>query len=156
GKGAARRSPFAGPRVPFWHEYNMSLPDHDAADKVKQDTASDSSGAAASNAATEPFPFGADVQPGGDDPATGAESIPPRPAALPVSFENTPAELQDRDQWMLFRFELRKGKWTKPPRTPTGHNASSTAPATWSTFAEVKDAYLAARALPPGERWDGV
>lgn len=51
--------------------------------------------------------------------------------------ENIPAELKNRPQWVGWRFEKRKGKWTKPPiNIHTGCGAKSNDPATWSTFGE--------------------
>src|SRR5215211_438648 len=47
-----------------------------------------------------------------------------------------PAELRERDQWLLWRYVERDGKHTKVPfcaATPW-REASSTDPATWSTF----------------------
>src|SRR5262249_40798188 len=74
---------------------------------------------------------------------------PPRPVALPVLPANIPAELRGRRQWVVWRFELAGDRWTKVPYRPVGSHASSTAPATWSTFAEVLAAYRAGG-------WDGV
>src|SRR5262249_8378511 len=76
-------------------------------------------------------------------------NIPPRPAALPVLFENIPPQLAARPQWVLWRYTFKDGKWTKPPYTPGGSLASSTNPATWSSFDTVHAAYLAGG-------WDGV
>ena len=39
--------------------------------------------------------------------------------------------------WVLWRWEKRKGKWTKPPYQPNGQKAKSDDPATWSTYDEV-------------------
>lgn len=79
---------------------------------------------------------------------------PARPKALPVLFGNIPAELRAKPQWVVWRYEERKDKkgevdWTKIPYTSAGTSASSTDPATWSTFEAVRAAY---------ERggWDGV
>lgn len=54
-----------------------------------------------------------------------------------------PAELRERDQWVLWRYEWRKDKWTKVPRSAQTHRrASSTDPQTWSSFQHVLDAWL--------------
>lgn len=72
-----------------------------------------------------------------------------RPAALPVRFDEIPAELRDRDRWVLWRYAWRDGKWTKPPFTPAGLSADSTDPNTWSSFDTVRQTYLAGG-------WDGI
>ena len=37
-----------------------------------------------------------------------------------------PAELKERPQWVAWAFEVRSGKWTKPPVNPrTGRHASN-------------------------------
>lgn len=57
-------------------------------------------------------------------------------------------ELAAYSQWVCWRWEERNGKRTKPPyNARTGTLASSTDPATWSTFAE---------AVATGSRFDGV
>jgi hypothetical protein len=59
-------------------------------------------------------------------------------------FQKIPSELRDRPQWVCWRMELNeKGKETKVPYCPTatGRKASSTDPATWTTFAEAVSAY---------------
>jgi primase-polymerase (primpol)-like protein len=51
------------------------------------------------------------------------------------AFDRIPAELRERDQWVLSRFEERDGKTTKVPyRADGAGRASSTDPSTWSTF----------------------
>ena len=72
-----------------------------------------------------------------------------RPAALTVKPENIPPELTSRPRWVLWRYECRKRKWTKPPYTPAGGLASSTDPDTWSSFDAVLAAYRAGG-------WDGI
>jgi hypothetical protein len=46
------------------------------------------------------------------------------------------AELAERPAWVCWRAVRRDGKVTKPPCTPAGSPASSTAPSTWSSFDE--------------------
>jgi putative DNA primase/helicase len=64
-----------------------------------------------------------------------------KPVALAPCFETIPAELTAAHRWTLWRFTNVQGKWTKPPFTPTGTNASSTDPATWCPFEDVTVAY---------------
>ena len=76
-----------------------------------------------------------------------------RPQVAAPIWHQIPAELQSRAQWVLWRYELGpKGKWTKVPyNARTARPASTTAPRTWSTFADAKAAYLARR-----DYFDGV
>ncbi len=76
---------------------------------------------------------------------------PKRPVALRVTFEDIPAELQARGQWVLWRYAYaaKAEKWTKPPFQRNGEKASSTDPKTWCAFAGVRDAYRAGG-------WDGI
>jgi primase-polymerase (primpol)-like protein len=78
-----------------------------------------------------------------------SEATPPRPQALAVLPDGIPDDLLDGRQHVVWRYELREGKWTKPPSRPDGSPASVTDPATWSTAQEVLDAYAAGG-------WDGV
>ena len=55
--------------------------------------------------------------------------------------QEIPSELKQRRQWVLWRYELRHGKWSKVPKTPGGHNASTANPSTWSDFDTVIAAY---------------
>src|SRR5919108_5158510 len=58
-----------------------------------------------------------------------------RPRPLLVRFDCIPAELRIRSQWVAWRYEWRRGKWTKVLKNPrTGHNAKSNDAATWGTF----------------------
>jgi len=70
-----------------------------------------------------------------------SQNMLPKPPALPVIFENIPQELKGIDQWILWKYECRLGKWTKPPYQPDGALASSTDPSTWNSFEEIKAAY---------------
>jgi hypothetical protein len=47
-----------------------------------------------------------------------------------------PDDLTERDQWVLWRFEARKGKPTKVPYQANDKPADSTNPGTWTTFDE--------------------
>jgi hypothetical protein len=69
---------------------------------------------------------------------------------LSVIPEGIPFELRVKHQWVVWRYDLRDGKWTKPPYdAKSGKLASSTDPATWSTFEQALAAYKAGG-------WDGV
>jgi len=50
-------------------------------------------------------------------------------------WDNCPSELRDLPNWVYYRLEERNGKNTKIPyNAKTGHPASTTDPATWSTY----------------------
>jgi putative DNA primase/helicase len=66
---------------------------------------------------------------------------------IPI-FENIPADLTARPQWVNWRFERRNGKPTKRPVQPDGSAASATDPATWSPFDFVRTAYETANEDP--------
>jgi putative DNA primase/helicase len=51
-------------------------------------------------------------------------------------------DLKVRPQWVLWRYEDHKGRWTKVPHQPNGRLASSTDAATWAPFDLVQTAYL--------------
>jgi putative DNA primase/helicase len=78
----------------------------------------------------------------GASPATAATVLrPPRPPE-PL-WENIPEQLIAERRWVLWRYELVKGKFTKIPLQPDGRAASSTDPETWAPFDFVQSAYLA-------------
>ena len=65
-----------------------------------------------------------------------------RPTPPPPVFGAIPAELQDREQWVNWRYEHRDGGWTKPPvNAATGQCADNTDPATWGAYRDVVVAY---------------
>lgn len=47
-----------------------------------------------------------------------------------------PDDLTERDQWVLWRYEVRHGNRTKVPYQANGRRADSTNPGTWATFEE--------------------
>jgi putative DNA primase/helicase len=59
---------------------------------------------------------------------------------MQISWQNIPSDLQARAQWVLWKYVTRHGKTTKMPYQPDGRAASTTDPATWSTFAAVRAA----------------
>jgi hypothetical protein len=66
-----------------------------------------------------------------------------KPAALQVNPDAIPQELKDLPQWVVWRSEWRHDDWTKVLHTTGGGSASSTDPATWTTFALALEAYRA-------------
>jgi len=64
---------------------------------------------------------------------TVTASLPP--VTLPVLADAIPDELRVGTQFVVWGWEQRDGKWTKPPRSArTGGMASSTDPTTWTDF----------------------
>ena len=55
-------------------------------------------------------------------------------------FDDVPEALRARPQWVLWRIEHKPGqkKPTKVPYRPDGQHASTTDPATWSSFEVVR------------------
>lgn len=70
-----------------------------------------------------------------------------RPAALPVRVEAVPQDLRRIDRWVLWKNVERTKPdgtkvWAKLPMTTSGRAASSTKPATWTTFDDAVDALI--------------
>jgi primase-polymerase (primpol)-like protein len=66
-----------------------------------------------------------------------------RPKPLAVNPAGIPRCLQERPQWVAWRYQWRDG-WTKIPIDPkTGHNAEANEPATWGTFEQALDYHRA-------------
>ena len=75
----------------------------------------------------------------------------PMSASVSCVPDQIPSALTARDQCVVWRYAMRKGKYTKVPfNARTGHEASSTDPSTWSTFAEE------VHALGEGSAYAGV
>ena len=74
-----------------------------------------------------------------------------RPTALIVRPENIPSELKAIDRWVVWCYELRDGKWTKPLHNArSGDMAKVNDPSTWCTFEKALAAYN------EDEDWDGI
>ena len=89
----------------------------------------------AENKAPEPQETGA--ADGGESPG----AAPPHDPVLSVRPDRIPAELRAVRQWVLWRLERPKDKWTKVPYQIGGRKAASTRPETWDTFAAVVAEY---------------
>lgn len=66
-------------------------------------------------------------------------TIPPKPAPMPVIEVNIPNSLKQLARWVVWSWtwNAKRKKWDKPPRNArTGCVESSTDPMTWSTFGE--------------------
>jgi hypothetical protein len=64
-----------------------------------------------------------------------------KPKMLRVDFAGIPEELRQEPRWVLWRLILKDGRWAKVPIRPSGRNASSTDPTTWTSFDAVAEAY---------------
>ena len=61
-----------------------------------------------------------------------------------VLYENIPAQLAQRDRWVVWKYEERNGKTTKPPYVPAPgkkHHALVNISSTWGTFEQAKNAH---------------
>jgi putative DNA primase/helicase len=74
--------------------------------------------------------------------ATGA-TVPRPPRPPEPLWENIPGPLIAEPRWVLWQYQLVKGKYTKIPVQPDGSAASSTDPSTWAPFDFVQSAYSA-------------
>jgi hypothetical protein len=63
-----------------------------------------------------------------------------KPTKLGIRPENIPEELRTLQNWVVWRWEDRDGKWTKPPYQVNGNLAKSNDPATWTSFEDVLQA----------------
>jgi putative DNA primase/helicase len=64
---------------------------------------------------------------------------PPRPARVPVAWpEATPAELLERPQWVVWRYEPHGRRWAKVPYQPASPQSRARAddPSTWARVAQ--------------------
>lgn len=73
-----------------------------------------------------------------------------KPQRMEIHTENIPDEIKQQAKWVMWRWEFRKGKWTKPPYQVNGELATSTDPATWTDFES------ALKAFQNGGKWDGI
>jgi hypothetical protein len=71
----------------------------------------------------------------------GSDSSGGRPQPIAPNFEQIVDELKAFNQWVVWRYEFRKGKWTKPPYQPDGASAKTTDCNTWSPFERAREAY---------------
>lgn len=67
--------------------------------------------------------------------------VPERPRALSVQAGNIPDMLKQQHAWVCWRYVWDGTKWRKVPFQPDRRPASSTDPATWSSFDVVMSAY---------------
>jgi hypothetical protein len=51
-----------------------------------------------------------------------------------LNCEAVPTELRSHAQWVVWRWEMRKGKWNKPPYQLNGKLAKANDPTTWVSF----------------------
>jgi putative DNA primase/helicase len=73
-----------------------------------------------------------------------------KPQKMPINFDAIPLEIKNLPRWIVWRWERRGDKWTKPPYQINGKHAKSNDAGTWAPFARVLKAYH------NGGKWDGV
>lgn len=81
---------------------------------------------------------------------------PTRPTPLPVRLENIPESLTALNQWVLWRYVLKSGKWTKVPFQTTGRPASTANSQTWNCFDVIAKTYATGDYDGIGIALDGV
>jgi hypothetical protein len=64
-----------------------------------------------------------------------------KPIPAPPNFLAIHRELTECQQWVMWNYEKPDDRWTKVPYRPNSSKASTTNPATWSSFAKVQLAY---------------
>lgn len=64
-----------------------------------------------------------------------------RPTAPAIQVAQIPADMQARDQWLVWSYEWLGGKWTKVPYRDRGRKAATDNPATWHPFADAVALY---------------
>ena len=70
--------------------------------------------------------------------ATGNGNPSPRPTCAEPQISSIPQELKEHPQWVLWTYEKRHGKWTKPLLDPCSDRYAKTDnPHTWGTFNDV-------------------
>lgn len=65
-----------------------------------------------------------------------------KPVPIQYDFDLIHAEFKKFNNWLLWKYKARQGKWTKVPYQTNGKRADSTNPKTWNTFEEVDLAYM--------------
>lgn len=75
--------------------------------------------------------------------------------ALPVDTSPALAELQNKQQWVVWCYEYREGKQTKVPYKIDGYRASTTNEKDWSTYLQAMNA-CKNRKNRDGKQFDGV
>ena len=68
-----------------------------------------------------------------------------KPIPIKPNFQNIPAQLQSKHNWVLWRYlppKSKGGKWRKVPFQPNGKTADTTDRSTWSAFDECCAAYV--------------
>lgn len=65
----------------------------------------------------------------------------PKPDALEVLPRHIPQALKSSSGWLLWRYELRGGKWTKPPLNSEGVSIDAHDPKNWTDFSTALQAY---------------
>lgn len=77
---------------------------------------------------------------------------PPKPPRMDVRADDIPAEMRAPIRWLLWWWDwkAKRGKWDKPPRTPSGAFGDCSDPGKWCSFDD------AMRAYQHGTRFDGI
>jgi putative DNA primase/helicase len=88
-------------------------------------------------------------------PAQGnAHSVPSKPPSAHISDQDAatiPAALKEIHQWVVWRWTLRDGKWSKPPINPlTGRPVNAVGKTVWMTFDQARESAAAVELAADG------
>lgn len=67
--------------------------------------------------------------------------LAPKPTPLAYNFDAIPRDFKDLNQWVLWKYILKDGNWTKIPYQVTNRNADSTKKSTWCSYLEALKAF---------------
>ena len=67
--------------------------------------------------------------------------LAPKPTPLAYNFDAIPRDFKDLNNWVLWKYILKDGNWTKIPYQTSNRRADSTNKNTWTTFDNAVKAY---------------
>ena len=77
------------------------------------------------------------------EPAIAANDAAIKPTPIEILADNIPAGLKELNQWVVWNYSEKNGRFTKPPYQPDGNaKASTTDPKTWSNFKHCFEHYF--------------
>ena len=77
------------------------------------------------------------------EPAIAANDAAIKPTPLGILADSIPAGLKELNQWVVWNYSEKNGRWTKPPYQADGKaKASTTDCRTWGNFKQCLDQYF--------------
>lgn len=74
-------------------------------------------------------------------PESTVNAIDSKPEPIQYNFEAIPETFKEFNNWLLWKYINKNGKWTKIPYQPNGNKASATSPNNWCSFNECVKAF---------------